>query len=101
MSVRGTPTNEANNIVRAGIENLLTEASITPDDYQTVESPKPNGDIVTRKSLRKTELCQRMCEHGTQEDFAAFGLVLDKIQAYLDAVAPLPPQGAEAEQAEA
>jgi hypothetical protein len=101
VSIRSMPTNETNTIVRAGIENLLAEASITQDDYQTVESPKPNGDIVTRKSLRKTELCQRMCEHGTPEDFAAFGSVLDKIQAYLDAVAPLPAQAAEAAQAEA
>lgn len=88
VSVTGMPTNVGNTKVRAGIENLLAEASITEADYEVIESQKPNGDFVTRKTLRKAELCQRMCEHGTNDDFAAFGTALDKIEAYLNKVAP-------------
>lgn len=86
VSVRGMPTNERNNKVKAGIENLLADFSITDDDYQTVESIKPNGDINTRKSLRKSELCERMCQSGTKEDFSAFSLALDTIERYLDSL---------------
>jgi hypothetical protein len=90
VRVRGMPTNGANTKVQAGIENLLADNSITEGDYQVVESAKPNGDVLTRKTLRKTELCERVCEAGDAEDFAAFTLALDIIEAYLDAVAPLP-----------
>jgi len=92
VSVRVMTTNAENTVVRAGIENLLSSYSITENDYQTKEDVKANGDVITRKTLRKSELCERMCEQGTLEDFAAFGPTLDKISAYLDLVAPLPPQ---------
>lgn len=101
VSVRGIPTNAENTIIRAGIENLLSESSIADDDYQTIESFKPNGDVVTRKTLRKAELCERMCEHGRAEDFAGFAPALDKLETYLDMVAPMPPQTPEATAAEA
>src|SRR5690606_11029886 len=90
VSVRSMPTNEANSKVMAGIENLLAEKSITEADYQVVESQKPNGDVHTRKTLRKAELCQRICDAGSAEDLQAFGSALDVIAAYLDVVAPLP-----------
>jgi AAA domain, putative AbiEii toxin, Type IV TA system len=101
VSVRRMPTNEGNTVIRAGIENLLLGSSITENDRQAVESLKPNGDVIIRKTLRKTELCERICKYGTEEDFAAFGPALDKIAAYLDMVAPLPPQPPGAGAAEA
>lgn len=88
VSVTGMPTNSENTKVRAGIENLLAEASITEADYKVIENQKPNGDVLTQKTLRKAELCRRMCEHGTGDDFAAFGPALDKIESYLNKVAP-------------
>lgn len=88
VSVTGMPTNSENTKVLAGIENLLAETCITEADYEVKESQKPNGDVLTRKTLRKAELCQRMCEHGTNDDFAAFGPALDKVEAYLKKVAP-------------
>jgi hypothetical protein len=88
VSVIGMPTNDANLKVRAGIENLLNESSITEADYEVTENQKPNGDVHTRKTLRKAELCQRFCQHGTAEEFAAFSPALDRIEAYLDRVAP-------------
>jgi hypothetical protein len=86
VSVRGMPTNEGNTKVKAGIENLLGDFSITEADYQSVESVKPNGEIHTRKSLRKAELCERMCQSGSEEDFAAFTRALDIIESYLDSL---------------
>jgi hypothetical protein len=83
--VRSMPTNEANTKVEAGIENLLAEAAITEGDYQTIESIKANGDVVIRKTLRKAELCQRICDGGSVDDFSAFALALDTVEIYLDA----------------
>lgn len=83
VSVASMPTNDENTKVRAGIENLLADASITEADYEMVVSRKPNGDVVTRETLRKAELCRRICEHGTNDDFGGFGPALDKIEAYL------------------
>jgi hypothetical protein len=90
VSIRSMPTNEANSKIKAGVENLLAEAFIIEGDYQIEESQKPNGDVHTRKTLRKAKLCERICEAGTAEDLQAFGSALEVIEAYLDAVAPLP-----------
>jgi len=86
VSVRGMPTNERNTKVKAGIENLLASSSITDADYQTSESTKLNGDIHTRKVLRKAELCAKMCRDGSSDDFGAFTLALDVIREYVDSL---------------
>src|ERR1019366_5623566 len=84
ISVRSVPTNKGNTKIKTGIENLLAETAITDADYQTEESIKPNGDSVKRKTLRKSDLCQRICHSGSEEDFSAFALALDIIKDYLD-----------------
>lgn len=84
VSVKTMLTNNFNTKIRAGIENLLSEQSITEEDYETDENRKANGDVITRKTLRKTQLCQRMCEHGTIDDFASFGPALEKIESFLN-----------------
>jgi len=81
--VRSMPTNEKNTKVAAGIENLLSEAAIADDDYQTVETKKPSGEILIRKTLRKAELCERICRCGTKEDFILFSSALDRIDEFL------------------
>lgn len=86
VSVREMPTNEDNSKVKAGIENLLSNHSITEADYQTKDSVKPNGDIHSRRTLRKAELCARMCADGGEKDFAAFAGVLDIIESYLESL---------------
>jgi|GEM_PF-1131745 len=86
VSVRGMPTNDGNSKVKSGIENLLSDHSITENDYQSTESVKPNGDIHTRKTLRKAELCERMCADGSEDDFAAFAAALEIIENYLDSL---------------
>jgi hypothetical protein len=83
VSVMTMPTNKLNTKVQAGIENLLSEASITEKDYEESQTQKPNGDVITRKTLRKAQLCQRMCEHGTADDFISFRAALEKIQSFL------------------
>ena len=84
ISVRSMPTNPLNTKVKAGIENLLASSTITGTDYKVVESTKANGDMHTMKTLRKAELCERVCREGSKEDFSAFGLALDVIEGYLD-----------------
>lgn len=87
FAVRSMPTNVDNTKVTAGIENLLSESSITDEDYQTVESQKPNGEILIRKTLRKTELCERVCSGGSDKDFVGFSMALDIIEKFLGALA--------------
>lgn len=84
VSVRGIPANSSNSKVEHGIENLLSEDSITDSDYQSKNSKKKNGDIHIQRTLQKQNLCKRMCESGSAEDFAAFKTVLDIIENYLD-----------------
>lgn len=83
VCVRSMPTNESNTKVKAGVENLLAEAVLTDTDYETSESSKPNGDLITRKTLRKAELCKRICADGTEADFCAFTPTLDIIEQYI------------------
>ncbi|WP_026398627.1 AAA family ATPase [Acetobacter nitrogenifigens] len=87
VSIAGMPTNHENTKVRAGIENLLADASITEADYEVVETQKPNGDVLTRKTLRKAELCEKICKHGTIDDFSGFRPALDKIEVFINKVA--------------
>jgi len=86
VSVRVMPTNDGNSKVKAGIENLLCDHSIAESDYQSIESVKPNGDIHTRRTLRKAELCERICSEGSQDEFAAFADALDIIENYLNSL---------------
>lgn len=88
VTVREMPSSQENTRVRAGIENLLTESAIQEDDYQVVETPKPNGDIHIRKTLRKTDLCDRICENGDPEEMKSLGMALDTIEKYLDSLLP-------------
>jgi len=83
VSIRSMPTNEANGKVRAGVENLLAESAITDADYETIEIAKANGDVHTRKTLRKAELCSRICASGSVSDFSSFAPALAVIEGYL------------------
>lgn len=81
--VRTLPINEGNKIVTAGIENLLSEDCLEEKFYQEKVSKKPNGDEVRTRTLRKTELCEAMCAHGTAAQFSAFSAALSVIDEYL------------------
>lgn len=83
VSVASMPTNKNNTKVRAGIENLLSELSVTDDDYDMVETKKPNGDILIRKTLRKSDLCERVCNYGTRDDFIGFEPAFDIIEKFV------------------
>jgi hypothetical protein len=89
VHVRVLHTSATNEKVRAGIENLLLEAAILPDDYQEVETVKPNGDITNRKTLRKSYLCQRICDLNDKSNFESFGPVLDTIGDFIRAAMPV------------
>lgn len=70
--VRTLPINKNNSIVTAGIENLLSEDCFEEEFYQEKVSNKPNGDVIKTRTLRKAQLCEAMCDHGTAEQFLAF-----------------------------
>lgn len=72
LSVRRLPINEDNQVVRAGIENLLADSLITEEFYQEKTTTKANGDITITKSLRKTALCESVCNAATAGQFAGF-----------------------------
>ena len=84
VSVRVMPTNKNNEKIKAGIENLLSPETITEDDYQETKKTKENGEMHIRKVVRKMDLCKRMCEEGTDKNFQAFSVLLDRIEDYLD-----------------
>lgn len=82
-SIRTLPINKKNKVLTAGIENFLAEECITSDFYETKASKKPNGDITLRKTLRKADLCRKMCSDSSIECFSAFIPALDIIGKYL------------------
>lgn len=83
VSVRVLPTNSGNMKVKVGAENLLEEHVITEEYYSYNEKRKDNGDIVTVQSIKKMDLCERMCLVGTTDDFSGFAPALDMIDEYL------------------
>lgn len=94
FSIRKLPISTQNTIVQAGVENLLSEDSITDDFYETKESVKASGDKIVRVSLRKSDLCHHICEHGTPEQVSGFSGALDIIEQFLDS-APCVSQSSE------
>ncbi|WP_082669907.1 AAA family ATPase [Sphingomonas sanguinis] len=81
--VRKINISDANKKVRAGIENLLPEGVITDEFYQLKSVTKPNGDVVTSKSLRKSALCEKICAEPIYENFINFGEVLSIIEEFI------------------
>jgi hypothetical protein len=81
--VRSVPTNPNNNKVKAGIENLLDESVFRSEDYKTTKRLKDNGDIDSHTSIRKADLCRRICSLGLQSDFLGFVPVLDLIEEFV------------------
>ena len=86
VSVRVIPKNTNNRKVKVGIENLLSESCISDDDYAIAESVKPNGDVVSVRTLRKNVLCKKICETGSASDVEAFRTALDVIEDYLNRI---------------
>jgi hypothetical protein len=82
LHVRTIPENSRNQICRAGIENLLPERLFTPEFYD--KKVTRTGDITTREKLRKTALCEAVCEHRRSVgDFEGFRPVLDMLVSVL------------------
>ena len=83
FSVRTIPVNENNNIVRVGIENLLSEESIGREFYQEKEKKKPNGEELVTRTLRKSDLCKKICKDGNIDNFKGFAKTIDIIKNFL------------------
>lgn len=81
--VRKINTNSANSKVKAGIENLLPESVITDEFYQEKSVIKPNGDVVTSKSLRKSALCEKICGEPKSENFKNFDHIIRIIEEFV------------------
>jgi len=82
------PTNPSNKKRKSGIENLLSENSISDEFYQIKEIEKDSGDSTTTRTLRKADFCAHMCKNGTKEQFEAFAEALDIIERYLELIQP-------------
>ncbi|MEO6216638.1 MAG: AAA family ATPase [Sphingomonas sp.] len=83
VSVRKIHVSEKNAKVTAGIENLLNESALDEQFYQEITEQKPRGDTITRKVIRKAELCAHLCSNGTAEQFSEFMEVLKIIEDYI------------------
>ncbi|MFD1036497.1 AAA family ATPase [Sphingomonas hankookensis] len=81
--VRKLPINPSNTKIKAGIENLLNEKLISEDHYQVKTSYKPNGDVVSTKTLRKAALCEEACKINDAEYFGAFAPVLEIVEDFI------------------
>lgn len=79
LFVRSIPPNAKNARVTKGIENLLPEGVFTPDMYRTESTPLGDGGQRSTVTLKKTELCARLCAEPQADIFANFGVVLDLI----------------------
>ena len=91
--VRSLPAPVPGRRVQSGIENLLPEGTIRPEDYQEKRIEKPNGDLTTTSTLRKADLCSRICAQPDMVTFHDFGAVLDTIEEFLNGVTAPPPIG--------
>ncbi|MDB5971529.1 MAG: hypothetical protein JWQ90_3979 [Hydrocarboniphaga sp.] len=80
LFIRSMPTNSSNRIIESGIENLLPEALISQDVFQTKESKKKNGNSVTTRNLDKSKLCASVCRLDDASLFAGFSGVIDIIE---------------------
>jgi hypothetical protein len=80
--VRSMPSNLANDVVKAGIENLLPSELFSDAMFETKVITKPNGTVVTTKEIRKVLLCDETCAKPLiAERFLGFAPVLDAIEA--------------------
>lgn len=85
--VRKLPISVHEKRIKAGIENLLPADSITDQDYQEKEISKPNGDMTKTWTLRKGDLCARICGNPDRELFAEFLPAISVIDEFIAATA--------------
>ena len=84
VHVRSMPSNPANQIVEAGIENLLSPCVITDDMFDKVEKKRKGGGRTITTSLNKMRLCRYACEvKADAGDFTLFSAVLDMIEYFV------------------
>lgn len=85
VSVRTLPCNNKNNVITAGIENLLPEDFLKKIDlYQERETKKPNGEVTITKTIKKSYLCDYTCKNGCADDFSEFAHPLKIIEDFLE-----------------
>lgn len=72
LFMRAAPTNDQNNVIKHGIENLLPQDVFTEDFFEVRTTDKGNGQTITLKTLKKTALCTQLCRSGTAQTFAKF-----------------------------
>lgn len=85
IHIRSMPTNRENQVIQAGIENLLAETAITPDAFDKKTTNKRNGTQTTTTTLNKMRLCTQLCDHKRDAaDFQKFASILDSIEALIE-----------------
>jgi hypothetical protein len=87
LYVRSMPSNPANDVVEAGIENLLPPAVFTSEMFEEKNMKKRNGGTTSTTSLRKMTLCTYLCNQKRDpSDFVGFAEVLNLIEALVESV---------------
>ncbi|EDP4777557.1 hypothetical protein FW556_05780, partial [Campylobacter jejuni] len=76
------------NFLNKGIENLfksdLFEKFLEKyNQNNTISVIKDNNKIINRKINDKQEMCNWICENGTEEDFENFKVILEIIDEFL------------------
>jgi hypothetical protein len=85
LYVRSMPSNPANDLVEAGIENLLSPAVFLNEMFEEKTIKKRNGGTTITTSLRKMTLCTNLCNQKRDpSDFAGFLDVLNLIEAFVE-----------------
>ena len=81
IHVRTMPSNLENDLIEAGIENLLDKDAIIMEMFEKTIRKKKNGSSVTNVDLNKMRLCDYLCNQKKRaEDFNAFRPLLDEIE---------------------
>ena len=93
-SVRKVKSNPDNEIVKNGIENLLSVNKEFVDGY-FIKKPFDNGNgrRGTHENLDKMALCKHLIDEGSAEIFDKFHLVYDEIEDFLREFTSGDPQG--------
>ena len=79
LHIRSLPSNNLNEIVRDGIENLLPTSVFEERFFNEKITRKSNGQTITVRDIDKTQLCEYLCSSPDRDTFAAFDPVLQQI----------------------
>lgn len=79
------PSNDNNNKIRNGIENMFPETLIKDDHYVINERRHDDGKVSTVKAPNKRKICEYIVSNAEPEDFNMFKGFIEKLRCILEA----------------